>query len=187
MKKFKCSYKRLAPLAELVPNPRNPNKHPKKQIEHLAKIIDFQGQRSPIVVSKRSGFIVKGHGTLEAIKWLGWSECAVDEQDFESEAVEFAHMTADNEIARYAELDLDQLKLDMQEIDFDIDLDLLGIKDFELSEMPQEIDLQDESEVEENYTFKIKCSSLADLATVQHHFDCTGEKIDFEKFLKVIQ
>ena len=68
MKKPKtyCAHTELVDIASLVENPRNPNRHPEKQIEALAKIIQYQGWRNPIVVSKRSRFIVKGHGCLLA-------------------------------------------------------------------------------------------------------------------------
>lgn len=79
----------MVPVEEIIPNPRNPNKHPKKQIELLAKIIKAQGWRAPITVSNRSGFIVRGHARLEAAKLLGLTECPVDFQDYENEAVEW--------------------------------------------------------------------------------------------------
>ena len=66
--KINCAYDELVDVSKLVPNPKNNNKHPKEQIERLAKIIDFQGQRTPIVVSNRSGFIVKGHGRLPRLR-----------------------------------------------------------------------------------------------------------------------
>ena len=122
--KIDCAYDELVELNKLVPNPKNPNKHTKEQIERLAKIIDFQGQRQPVVVSNRSGFIVKEHGKLEAIKKLGWEKCAVDYQDYESEAQEYADMIADNEIAKWAEQDQQMI---LEEIpNLDIDTDMLG-------------------------------------------------------------
>jgi hypothetical protein len=48
-----CAYDELVPLGRLVGNPRNPNTHPKTQIELLAKIIAAQGWRAPITVSTR--------------------------------------------------------------------------------------------------------------------------------------
>ena len=103
--KINCAHTRLVPLDQLKPNPKNPNKHPEKQIEILAKIIEYQGQRSPIVVSKRSGFITKGHGRLEAIKSLGWPHAAVDFQEYLTDEQEMADMVADNKIAELAEHD----------------------------------------------------------------------------------
>lgn len=135
---IKCAYTELVDVSKLVPNPKNNNKHPKNQIERLAKIIDFQGQRAPIVVSKRSGFIVKGHGRLEAIRLLGWEKCAVDYQDYESEAQEYADMTADNEIAKWAEFQQDMFLEEIKGLD--IDTDYFGLK-----EMPVIEDLEQRS------------------------------------------
>ena len=61
-----CSYDEIVDIEKVVPNPRNPNQHPKAQVELLAKIIKAQGWRNAITVSTRSGFIVKGHGRLAA-------------------------------------------------------------------------------------------------------------------------
>ncbi|NBR87399.1 MAG: hypothetical protein EBT61_18165 [Verrucomicrobia bacterium] len=65
-----CSHDRMVAVTEIVANPRNPNKHPAKQVALLAKIIRHQGWRAPIVVSKRSGFVVAGHGRLAAAQPL---------------------------------------------------------------------------------------------------------------------
>ena len=62
MIEVKCAHDEMVSLKKLVPNSRNPNKHPKKQIAMLAKIIEMQGWRAPITVSNRSGLIVRGHG-----------------------------------------------------------------------------------------------------------------------------
>ena len=55
--KILCTYDKLEPPEKLVENPKNPNRHPEKQIALLAKIIKAQGFRRPIVVSKRSGLL----------------------------------------------------------------------------------------------------------------------------------
>lgn len=141
--KINCAYDELVELSKLVPNPKNNNKHPKEQIERLAKIIDFQGQRSPVVLSNRSGFIVKGHGRLEAIKKLGWDKCAVDYQDYESEAQEYADMIADNQIATWAEFDTQMVLDELPKLD--IDTDMLG-----MLEIPQ-IDVGDEETEDDDF------------------------------------
>lgn len=131
--KIECAYDELVDLHKLQPNPINPNKHPEKQIKMLAKIIDYQGQRSPIVVSNRSGFITKGHGRLEAIKQLGWTSAAVDFQDYESEAQEYADIIADNKIAELAQHDDGMMISSLKELEMlDMDLELLGLDDFEI-------------------------------------------------------
>lgn len=133
--RFKCSYTSLVEIEKIVPNPKNNNRHTVEQIERLAKIINFQGMRSPIVISNRSGFVVKGHCRLEAVKKLGWEKIAVDYQDYENEAIEYADMTADNEIARWAELDYYAFKNDSKELDLEgIELDLFGLRSFEIDD-----------------------------------------------------
>ena len=61
-----CAYDEIVDIEKVVPNPKNPNQHSKKQIDLLAKIIKGTGWRNSITVSTRSGFIVKGHGRLAA-------------------------------------------------------------------------------------------------------------------------
>lgn len=142
MSKYNCAYDELIEIHKLVPHPKNPNKHPDDQIERLSKIIDYQGQRSPVIVDKDSGFIVVGHGRTEAMKKLGWDKVAVNFQTFENEAQLFAHMTADNAIAEWATLDLDQINTDIQ--DMDLDVDLLGMKELDIDLLEPE-DLSDKN------------------------------------------
>jgi len=105
MTKIHCEYTELQDPDKLIGHPKNPNEHSEEQIRLLAKIIDHQGFRNPIVVSKRSGFIVAGHARLKAALSLQLKEVPVDLQDFESEADEYAHLVADNKIAELADAD----------------------------------------------------------------------------------
>lgn len=145
-----CSYTRIADVDSLVENPKNPNKHPEKQIEMLAKILKYQGWRHPIIVSQRSGFIVSGNGRLMAAKKNGWTEVPIDEQDFENEAAEFAHLIADNKIAELAEHDDELMKSTAIELDLDqdFDLDLFGVEHLSLVQIDDAI-LEDKANQEE--------------------------------------
>lgn len=120
-----CSHTEMVPIGKLVENPRNPNKHPERQLKLLSKIIQGQGWRSPVVVSKRSGFIVKGHGRYQAALLAGLEEVPVDYQEYDSEASEWADMIADNRIAELSEIsfgELDGLLTEFGEMDFDFEL-----------------------------------------------------------------
>lgn len=139
--KYNCSYKELVELHKLVPNPKNPNIHPIEQIERLARLIDYQGQRHPIIVSKKTGFVVAGHGRLEAIAKLGWEKAAVDYQDFENDAQEYAFIVSDNSIADWAELNKAQINKDFLDLGPEFDIEMLGIKDFVIE--PFEHDLEE--------------------------------------------
>jgi DNA modification methylase len=105
MPEVKCAHDEMLPLERLVPNPRNPNKHPKTQIALLARIIEAQGWRAPITVSTRSGFIVRGHGRYLAAGALGCETAPVDFQDYANEAEEWADLIADNRLSELAETD----------------------------------------------------------------------------------
>jgi len=87
-----CAYTEMVEINNLVENPRNPNQHPEKQIELLAKVIAAQGWRAPITVSNLSGYIVRGHGRLAAARLLGLQIVPVDRQDYGSDAEEWADL-----------------------------------------------------------------------------------------------
>ena len=103
-----CSFDKLVPVGELKPNPRNPNTHPQRQIELLAKNIRYFGWRQTITVSKLTGLIVSGHGCLMAAKQLGVEVVPVDYQDFSSENDELAVLVADNRLAELSTVDLNE-------------------------------------------------------------------------------
>lgn len=138
----RCAHTEMVDVDLLVPHPLNPNKHGEKQIEMLAKIMKHQGWRHPITVSKRSGFIVAGHGRLMAAKKLGWTSAPIDRQEFETEADEYAHLIADNKIAELAEHD-DAFMIETLSKFPDIDLGLLGVPDLKIPDFaPGTIDEQ---------------------------------------------
>jgi len=123
--KVECAFDKMVDTAALIPNPRNPNKHPQKQLDLLAKIIKAQGWRNAIVVSNLSGFVTKGHARLDAAKILGCEQVPVDFQDYDTPESEMADMLADNRLSELAEPDLPMLKDILLELDtgaFDMDL-----------------------------------------------------------------
>lgn len=149
---IRCAYTSIVPLGELTPHPDNENAHSKQQIKALAKIIAKVGQRSPIVVSKRSGMIVKGHGRLEAMKMLGWESAGVDEQEYDSELEELNDRVADNEIARYSEFQVAKFEVNLKKLNVDlksIDLEEFGLLKLKYTddETPKEVsDADDKTE-----------------------------------------
>lgn len=131
-----CSHDAVVDTIKMVPNPANPNKHPDDQIKLLAKIIKASGWRQPITVSKRSGFIVKGHGRLMAAQLAGFKQVPVDYQEYASEAEEYADLIADNRIAELAEIDQKMLADIFAEIDTgEIDFDQTGYTDQEVEQL----------------------------------------------------
>jgi ParB-like chromosome segregation protein Spo0J len=166
--KIHCLYDELVNPQELKQHPKNSNKHPLEQVERLAKILEYQGFRYPIKVSKRSGFIVSGHGRLAAAMFNNYEQVPVQYQDYESDEQELADLTADNAIASWAELDLDKIRLELPELSDDFDLDLLGIEDFKLNSEPVS-DAVEKLNEENNQKYILEVQFPNDMEMMEHH------------------
>jgi hypothetical protein len=131
-----CAHDELVPIGKLVPNPGNPNTHPQRQVELLATIIKGQGWRKPITVSRRSGFVVTGHGRLEAARLLKASVVPVEYQQYATEAEEYADLMADNRIAELAEMNTSALADMLQSMDTgEMPLEMSGYTAEDLEEL----------------------------------------------------
>lgn len=136
-----CAHDELKDPKTLKGNPRNPNKHPASQIALLAKVIKEHGWRAPITISRRSGYIVRGHGRLEAALKLKAAVVPVDYQDYASDVEEYADLIVDNRLPELAELDRMVMKDLFSEMkDDSYDLSLTGFADAEVSQI---LDLSD--------------------------------------------
>lgn len=142
-------------IDSIIPNPKNPNTHSKEQIKRLCKLIENTGFRNPLVVSNQSGFLIVGHGRLEAAKIIGMKEVPVIFQDFKNEADEYAYMTADNALASWSELDLEKIKLDTLDFD-DFDIELLGMENFSILEMAEESEDKEKEESEKKLILQVE-------------------------------
>jgi len=141
-----CAHTSVADPAALKPNSANPNRHSAHQIQLLAAIIQEQGWRAPITVSKRSGLIVRGHGRLEAALLMGCDKVPVDEQDYANEAEELADLLADNRLSELAELDEADLKKVIEKLrqaDPTFDVELTGFMEDEIAKLFAEAESED--------------------------------------------
>ena len=172
-----CSFDELKDITELVPNPKNPNIHPDNQVATLAKIIRNQGWRQNITISNLSGFIVKGHGRLEAAKLLQVEKVPVEYQDYENQASEYADLIADNRLAEFAQIDLDLIDdLLLDPVFENFDIELTGY------EGPQLVEDQEEDEEHELDEVEIESAAVyvkpGDLYVLGSHRvlcdDCTS-------------
>ena len=148
-----CAHDALVDPVTLVPNSKNPNKHPDEQIQLLGRIIRQTGWRAPITVSRRSGFIVKGHGRLAAALLEGVKAVPVDYQNYASEAEEYADLVADNRIAELAEIDQKMLADIFADIDLtEIPAELTGFTEDEMEDIAAQLsgELNGETETTED-------------------------------------
>lgn len=163
---------KIVPIELVIPNEKNRNNHSEEQLKVLEKIVKSQGFRDPIVVSNRSGKIVSGHARLIVAQRLKYKEVPVSYQDFDSDAQEYKHLIAANEIARYAEFDKLNFLEDIKGIGDvkDIDFEEFGLIDFEIPKI-ERID----SEGEDEFVFvpKIVKTVLGDIYELgQHRLMC---------------
>ena len=176
-----CSHAMIELVKNLRPNPRNPNKHPEKQVKMLAQNIRHFGWRHPIIVSNRSGLIVSGHARLEAAKMLGVSEVPVDRQDYKNEEEEMAVLLADNRIAELAEMDKPLLRDVLEGLNTGgIDLNLAGFDDQFLEKLMTESrplleDPMMELQPYEHYDYVIV------LAKNVHDWEMLCERLDIKR------
>jgi ParB-like chromosome segregation protein Spo0J len=164
-----CAFTRLVAIEDLEQHPKNPNTHPKKQLTLYAKVIQENGWRRPITVSKRSHYIVKGHGAYLAARSLGLRMVPVDFQRYTSEADELADMIADNKLAEQAQMNaekLDELLQQLEEADFD--LERAGV----LAESEKLIDQA--QQLTEAFQILIECKNEGDQVKLLKRFEKEG-------------
>lgn len=165
--KIDCEFSELLEIAQLKEHPRNRNSHSKEQLDRLAKLIRHHGFRHPIIISKLTGYIVAGHGRLEAAKILGMKGVPVDYQEFPDADAEYAFLISDNSIAAWAELDLSGINADLGDLGPDFDIDLLGIKDFVLEPLDHGLDDKpDQPEQGEKHFLEVELSSEKEMMEV---------------------
>ena len=181
-----CSFEELAKVDALKENPKNPNKHPDSQIELLAKNIKYLGWRHPITVSKRSGFIVAGHGRLMAAKKLGLKIVPVDYQDFNSDADEIAVLVADNRLAELSETSEDDLKKILSELDGEIDIGLTGFSEVDVEQLMR--DISDNAPLDEDVPGvpENPITRFGDLFEFGNHRLLCGDSTDAEQVRKLM-
>lgn len=178
--KVHCLFDKMVSTSELKEHPDNSNDHSKEQIERLAKILEYQGWRYPIKVSKLSGFITSGHGRLAAARLLKLSQVPVNYQGYESKEQEMADLVSDNSIAAWAELDLVKINDIFKDMP-NFDIDLLGIKDFSIVEPV--VAQCDEDEVPEQVP---AVSVLGDLYELGNHRLLVGDSTDITQVEKLM-
>jgi DNA modification methylase len=167
----------------LLEDPKNRNQHSDEQIERLAKIIQYQGWRFPIVVSNQDGFIKAGHGKrLAAIK-LKLARVPVSYQDFIDPDQSHAFMISDNAIASWSELNLSAINQDIIDMG-PFDVDLLGIKDFVIEPLEKLEPQCDEDETPE--LPKEAITKLGDIYQLGDHRLMCGDSTNIDAVEKLM-
>ncbi len=184
-------------IHSVIPYTKNAKKHPKKQVEQLARAIEAFGF-SPAIEVDTEGVIISGHGRWEAVQKLGWTELKQAARAKKGECfvpyIIIDDLTeleikekrlADNKLA---ETDVDMILAleELKEIQLEggdititgYDTDLLiepEEKDDEVPDMPEE----PKSKLGEIYQLgehRVMCGSATELGDVERLMD--GQKAD---------
>ncbi|MAF43000.1 MAG: chromosome partitioning protein ParB [Parcubacteria group bacterium] len=118
-------------LAELKPYKHNSKIHPPSQISQIAKSIEEWGFTIPLLIDEKNN-VISGHGRLVAAIDLEMKSVPCIVAEGWTTAQRRAYVIADNKLAEQSIWDEDLLYIEMNalmEVDFDIDLTGLEIKD----------------------------------------------------------
>ena len=99
----------IRPVEGLEFDPMNARLHPEGNIEDIKASLTRYGQRSPIVVDRATGHVMKGNGTLRAARELGWTRIAAAEQDFADQVEAVGYGVADNRTGESSKWDFEVL------------------------------------------------------------------------------
>jgi hypothetical protein len=113
------------PLERLTPYDRNARTHSPEQVAKLAASIAEFGFVNPILVDRRTGTIIAGHGRLMAAQQLGLAEAPVIVLDHLSDAQRRAYVLADNRLAEDAGWNVEILARELSDLQAE-HADLLG-------------------------------------------------------------
>ncbi len=161
-------------------DPRNARKHSDKNLAAIAESLKQFGQRKPIVIT-HDNVVVAGNGTLEAARFLGWSEIAVVRapNDWSQEQL-MAFALADNRSAELAEWNPEILSAQLLELyEAETDIEALGF------ELPQQIET-DPIEEDELPEAKVTRVERGDLWQLGDHLLYCGDSLDAESYEKVM-
>lgn len=143
-------------INDITPYEKNAKIHTEAQIEQIKKSIQEFGMNDPIAVWGDKNTIVEGHGRLEALKQLGYTEVDCIRLDHLTDEERKAYTLAHNKINMNTGFDIDLLDEELDSIE-DIDMSEFGFLDNEEVNLDDFFTEAEESKKEEKETGTITC------------------------------
>lgn len=179
--KLNCANIELVDPKTLKFYDRNRNTHSDEQISALEKLISHHGFRDPLTVSNRSGMVITGNGTLQAVLNLKMDKVPIIRQDFASDDDEFTFHLSHNAIAGWSIMDFKQINLDLADIG-PIDIDILGMKDFQI----EPADKYGDKDADAVGEVKVSVTKSGDLWELGSHRVLCGDSTKIEDVEKLM-
>jgi len=112
-------------IEKLIPYAKNSRTHSDEQVAQLAGSIKEFGFNNPVLIGQ-DDVIIAGHGRVMAARKVGLMEVPCIRLTHLTETQRKAYIIADNRLALNAGWDNELLRLELNELDGNIDLNLLG-------------------------------------------------------------
>lgn len=156
-------------INNIKPYEKNAKIHTDEQIEQIKKSIEEFGMNDPIAVWGDENLIVEGHGRLEALKQLGYTEVECIRLDHLSDEERKAYTLAHNKINMNTGFDFAMLDSALEEIE-NISMEDFGFaildENIDLSQFIEELpDKQKEEKIEE-----IKCPCCGEVFVMKDEY-----------------
>lgn len=132
-------------IKDLVEYEGNAKLHPQEQIDKIKKSIQEFGNNDPIAIDENN-IIIDGHGRLQALEQLGYTEAEVIRLSHLSEDQKKAYILIHNKLNTDTGFDTEMLSDELSEI-FSVDMADFGF------DMPKDEILNFSSEVEQQEKF----------------------------------
>jgi DNA modification methylase len=175
------------PIETLKPYSQNARTHTKSQIRKIAESIRSFGFTNPVLIDG-ANTIVAGHGRVEAAKLLNLSEVPTIRLENLTPAQVRAYIIADNRLALDAGWDSEILKIELQNIIIEgqVDITLTG---FEVPEIDLIINAEDEVDTADDLPeeLPITVTRLGDIWNLGEHRVICGDARDEATFSALMQ
>jgi hypothetical protein len=179
----------LLALDQLKPNPANPRKHSRAQIQAIGRSIETFGFNAPVLMDMNKQ-IIAGHGRYEAALALGLSQIPVISLEHLSEAQATAYMLADNKLNDRSSWDDEALALQLRELTalaLDFDIEAIGFEPPEIDLRIQSLDMTPEDTADD---FEIPTGPIVskpgDLWSLDSHRLYCGSALDLAAYDTVL-
>ena len=152
-------------IDDITPYKYNAKIHTTEQIEQIKKSIEEFGMNDPIAVWGKDNIIVEGHGRLEALKQLGYTEVDCIRLDHLTDEERKAYTLAHNKLTMNTDFDFNIL-----------DNELASIEDIDMSDFGFELDIEEDDDDKEDVTYTNKIDVP--------QYQITGEKPNISELVE---
>ena len=173
------------PVDQLIPYERNNKIHTEEQVKKIAKSIKELWFRAPILIDENN-IILAGHGRLAAAQKLKMKEVPVIQYTDLTEEQKKKYRLLDNRLSDLSEYDLDNLKLELQELNDGWMNDLFSEFDLKLEEEEWNEEIEDEAPLPPEITEIQEWDIFVMEWKAGHHYLICGDSTKSETYEKLV-